>query len=317
MNEYGIYQVTIPLPFRLNHVHCYLAQHNGAWTVIDTGLNRDMTRETWQTAFQEHGIKPQDVENIILTHYHPDHFGYAGGMQEWTGADVYISNKSKERALFSWTAENFAYNRQFYLAAGMPDTVVEQLGENDDMFYKLVRPFPKQTKPIVEGGTYRIGELVYEAIHTPGHAEGHMCFYNKEEKVLLAGDHLLKKISPNISYHGHGDSNPLHTYLTSLEKIKALDIVLVIPGHGPVFTEAQERIEELVRHHEERLAFVLDVLDSEMTAYEISQKLFSHVLTVHEQRFAIGETLAHLNYLEEKGEIAVYRDSVPHTYRKL
>jgi glyoxylase-like metal-dependent hydrolase (beta-lactamase superfamily II) len=317
MKQYGIYQVTVPLPFRLNHVHCYLAHHNGKWTVIDTGLNREETRQTWKAAFAEYGIAAQDVERIILTHYHPDHFGYAGGLQSWTGANVYISDKAKEHALSTWTEENFARNQKFYLAAGMPEELVSQLRENDDTFYKLVRPFPERTQALHEGSTYRIGELVYEAIHTPGHAEGHICFYNKEEKVLIAGDHLLKKITPNISYHGQGDANPLKTYVSSLKKIRELDIALVIPGHGPVFTDAQERIEELLRHHEERLAFVLDVIKGEMTAYQISQALFSRPLSVHEQRFAIGETIAHLHYLEEKGEVVVYRDHVPHTYKKV
>lgn len=317
MNQYGLYQVTIPLPFRLNHVHCYAAHNEGKWSIIDTGLNRPETRQAWEAAFQEHGIAPRSIERIILTHHHPDHFGFAGGMQEWSGADVYMSEEAEERALFSWTKENFMRNQSFYTAAGMPEEVVRQLGDNDDLFYGLVRPLPRDMKRIEEANTYRIGELVYEAIKTPGHAEGHICFYNKEEKVLLAGDHLLKKISPNISYHGHGDANPLQTYLTSLEKIRKLDIALVIPGHGPVFTDAQERIEELLQHHEERLAHMLDVMKGEMSAYAISQKLFSRVLTVHEQRFAIGETIAHLNYLEQQKKIVVCRDTPQHIYKRI
>jgi glyoxylase-like metal-dependent hydrolase (beta-lactamase superfamily II) len=317
MNQYGIHQVTIPLPFRLNHVNCYLACHEGKWTIIDTGLHREETRRTWDEAFQKHGITAQDIERIILTHHHPDHFGFAGGLQDWSeGANVYMSEKAQEYAFSTWTEENFVQNQRFYLSAGMPEELVGQLKENDDTFYKLVRPFPRAIQPIIEGHTYQIGDLVYEAIHTPGHAEGHMCFYNKEEKVLLAGDHLLKKITPNISYHGSGDSNPLSTYLTSLEKILALDIALVIPGHGPVFTDAKERIEELMQHHAERLAYVLDAIKGEMTAYQISKQLFSRVLTVHEQRFAIGETIAHLHYLEEKDEIVAHRNQVPYTYSK-
>lgn len=317
MKQYGLYQVTIPLPFRLNHVHCYAAQQGDRWTLIDTGLNRPETRQAWTEAFKEHGIMPEKVERVILTHHHPDHFGFAGGMQEWTGAEVYMSSEAEERAFFSWTRENFVRNQAFYTAAGVPEDIVKQLSENDDVFYELVRPFPRDVKRITEGHTYRIGELMYEAIETPGHAEGHMCFYNKEEKVLLAGDHLLKKISPNISYHGHGDANPLQTYLDSLNKIKGLDIALVVPGHGPVFTDAQERINELLHHHEERLARILDVMKGEMSAYEISEALFSRVLTVHEQRFAIGETIAHLHYLEQQQHIMVYRDAVPHIYKRI
>lgn len=303
MKEYGLYQVTIPLPFRLNHVHCYLARQEEGWQVMDTGLHRKETKEAWEKAFTMHNITEQDIKNIMLTHYHPDHFGFAGSMQEWTGAPVQMSKRGQELALHMWTEKSFENNRKRYQVAGLPEAMMANLSIDDQTFFHLVRPFPSQMGELKEGEHYQIGELSYEAIHTPGHADGHMCFYNQEEKVLIAGDHLLKKITPNISYHGYGDENPLAVYIQSLKKIQSLEIKLVLPGHGPLFTDVAERIEELLCHHKERLSFVLEHIKGEMTAWEISNVLFDRVLSVHEHRFAIGETMAHLNYLIAEGKL--------------
>lgn len=318
MEQYGLYQVTIPLPFRLNHVHGYLAQEENGWTVIDPGLNREETRTAWKEAFSAHGIIPErDIHRIIVTHYHPDHFGFAGAMQQWTGADVYMSEIAQQIGLSTWTEERFTCNRTFFAQAGMPGELRQQLAENDSAFYHLVRPLPQQMKPLVDGHTYRIGSLDYEAIHTPGHAEGHICFYNQTEQVLIAGDHILRKITPNISYHGYGDPNPLATYLHSLEQMNRRDIRVALPGHGPIFTDVKERIEEIVHHHEERLAFMLERMSGAMSAYDVSCALFDRELSVHEQRFAIGETIAHLRYLEETGIITVYDEQGVNMYQKV
>lgn len=318
MEQYGLYQVTIPLPFRLNHVHGYLAHDEDGWTVIDPGLNREETRQAWAKAFADHGIVPErDVHRIIVTHYHPDHFGFAGSMQQWTKAPIYMSEIGQKIGMSAWTEERFTYNRTFYEQAGLPEELRQHLKENDTAFYHLVRPLPATMKPLVDGHTYRIGKLEYEAIHTPGHAEGHICFYNGEHGVLIAGDHILKKITPNISYHGYGDPNPLATYLQSLQQISSRNISLALPGHGPVFTDAKERIAEITRHHEERLAFILERISGVMTAYEISCALFDRELSVHEQRFAIGETIAHLRYLQETGNITVYDEHGMNMYQKV
>ncbi|WP_051330967.1 MBL fold metallo-hydrolase [Aneurinibacillus terranovensis] len=304
LKKYGLYQVTVPLPFRLNHVHCYLAREGEGWQIIDAGLNESKTKEAWAKAFIDYQIKSANVKNIVLTHYHPDHFGFAGSLQEWTGATVQMSQSGQVHAFSVWTEDNLAKNRRLYRKAGFPESMIDALSADDHSFYNRVRPFPSINGEIAEGQWYRIGELDFQAIHTPGHADGHMCFYNHEEKVLIAGDHLLKKITPNVSCHGYGDENPLAAYLQSLKKIQGLQIKLVLPGHGPIFTDAAERINELLQHHEERLAFVLESIKGEMTAWEVSNALFTRVLSVHEQRFAIGETLSHLNYLVAEGKIA-------------
>lgn len=303
MEKYGIYQVTIPLPFRLNHVHCYLTRQEKGWTILDAGLNRPETEKTWQEAFEHHNIKPQtDIDKVILTHYHPDHLGFSSGLQEWTQAPVFMSEKGQFLAQTIWQPSSYEKLYKFFHNHGVPRQLVNQMSDYDKGFQSFIRP-PVQFDTIEEGQKVQLGELTYEAILTGGHAEGHLCFYSQEEKVFLGGDHILRRITPNISYYGYGEKNPLQVYIDSLKKLQTLDISIVIPGHGPVFHDAQERILEILHHHEERLEIVLDHVGGERTAYQVCQSLFHRELTLHEQRFAMGETLAHLYYLVAKGEI--------------
>ncbi|RXT06548.1 MBL fold metallo-hydrolase [Ammoniphilus sp. CFH 90114] len=304
MEKYGLYQITIPLPFRLNHVHCYLARQGNRWKIIDTGLNRKETENVWQEAFETNGINvAEDIDDIILTHHHPDHLGFAGRMEEWTQAPVKISKLAGYWAQYVWQDSTYSKTREFFENNGLPADLLVDMAEYDQKFHSYLMPLPKRLETFEEGEYLQIGELKYEAISTPGHADGHMCFYNLEEKVLLGGDHILKKITPNISYYGYGEENPLKAYIESLNRIQSLEISLILPGHGPIITDVGERINEILKHHEERLAQVLDDVIGEETAYDICNRLFKRELTVHEQRFAMGETLAHLNYLVGLGEI--------------
>jgi len=303
-SKFGIVQVTIPLPFRLNHIHCYLARlKERDWTIIDTGLHRQETVNTWKKAFIQYGLKERDIKRIIVTHFHPDHFGYAGQLQEQTQASVLMGETAYQHGTRNWTVENQKRLEQLYFQAGMDEKTLKELANHDRGFFSLVRPFPKINCFLQEGQRIQIGELTFTALHTPGHEEGHFCFYQPDEKILFSGDHLLKKITPNISYLGLGDKNPLATYLSSLEKLRQLEIHLVLPGHGPVFTDARERIEEIINHHQKRIQETYEAITGEMTAFQISRKLFQRELTIHEERFALGETLSHLVYLQDKGEI--------------
>ena len=124
---------------------------------------------------------------------------------------------------------------------------------NTAEFQQLVTPQPTIDHYFVENEKVPIGRYEYEVIAAPGHSDGMVCFYNAEKSVLLSADHILPKITPNISYWFHGDDNPLQSYLTSLEQMKKLDVDYVIPSHGKPFYGANDRIDELLKHHEERL----------------------------------------------------------------
>lgn len=297
LDKLGIKLIKLDLPFRLNHVNCFLAKGENGWIVIDTGLHNEQTVKRWN---QE--LAGKNVSHIFITHYHPDHFGYAGGLQKKTGAKVCMSKVDSDMGLIAWR-ENFLNELSgHYQLAGIPVEIGNAMIENTREFVPRVTPYPFVSHYFREGEMVVIGKLEYEVIFTPGHSDGLFVFFNQEHKVLLSTDHILPKITPNISYCFHGDENPLKTYLKSLEKIRKLNAELVVPSHGQYFYNANKRINEIKAHHEERLAKALESLRSSKTVYQVCQDLFPFIKTIHETRFAIGETIAHLEYLRNKGE---------------
>lgn len=297
LKSYQLYMVTLNLPFRLNHVNCFMAEGDDGWKVIDAGLHNQETVARWNEALDR-----KKVNEIIITHYHPDHFGYAGGMQAKTGAPLSMTKIDVDAGMNAWQEKFLSNLNENYEMAGIPADIARKMTGNTEGFVESVTPYPNVDHYLTEGEMMPIGKYVYEVIHTPGHSDGLVCFYNQERNMLLSTDHILPKITPNISYWFHGDPNPLKSYLNSLKKIRALDADLVVPSHGKPFYGANDRIDEITKHHEERLDTSLEAITGGSSVYEACRKLFRKELNVHETRFAIGETLAHLEYLRHNGD---------------
>lgn len=297
LEKYGLKLIRLNLPFRLNHVNCFLAEGENGWKIIDTGLHNRETVDRW-----EEELAGKEITDIILTHYHPDHFGYAGALQKKTGANVSMSETDEKNGKSQWEKRSINELEENYRQAGIPEDISKQMKENTAAFIPRVTPYPVVNHHLKENGTIVLGKHEYEIFSAPGHSDGMVVFYNKENNLLLSADQILPKITPNISYWFHGDPNPLKSYLESLDRLSELDAELVVPSHGKPFYGANDRIREIQEHHDDRLNVTLESMKGGGTVYEVCQKLFPKTLTVHETRFAIGETLAHLEYLRYKGE---------------
>ncbi|MDS9471387.1 MBL fold metallo-hydrolase [Sporosarcina pasteurii] len=297
LEKLGIASIRVDLPFRLNHVNCFMAEGENGWTIIDTGLNNKETSNLWDDIIQD-----KNIAELYITHYHPDHYGHAGALQKKTGARVSMSKIDAENGRKAWTDEFINEIEGWYTASGISPKTARKMVQNTADFKPLVTPAPMISHYFIEGEKVPIGNYAYEVIFTPGHADGMVCFYNAEHQVLFSADHILPRITPNISYWFHGDSNPLKSYLASLDKVKLLDADFVIPSHGKPFYGANHRIEEIKKHHDDRLNETLAALSEKSTVNEVYKRLFQWELTIHETRFAIGETLAHLEYLRSTGE---------------
>lgn len=295
LNKLGITAIRLDLPFRLNHVNCFMAAGERGWLIIDAGIHNEKTARRWDEL-----IKGKDITDIIVTHYHPDHLGYAGRLQQLTGAQVAMTKVEEDAARKTVSDDFFDLLRIHYKKAAIPKQLTDDLISVSTQYKHGVSPLPHVHHYLEEGQTIVIGNYEYEILHAPGHADGMVCFYNKEESVLLAADHILPKISPNVSYWFFGDDNPLHSYITSLKEMKKREIEFVIPSHGEPFYDANARIDELIDHHDERLEETLQLLHTEQTVYDVCERLFSRTLSHHELRFAIGETVAHLEYLRHE-----------------
>jgi len=307
-------QVKSPVPFPLKWVNSYLIRGSGGYTLIDPGIHTEDAKDCWKHVMDELGIGMGDIEQIVLTHHHPDHYGLAGWFQQQTGCPVFISRPSWEQAQSFWGDRPGPAGRRLneelfdaFRVHGMDKEMLEQLFSLNASRTSNVTPHPK-VKFLQEGETILLGDRRYEMIHTPGHATGHLCFYDRIHKVMFCGDHVLPKISPNVSYIPGIEDDPLHEYLESLRRIASFGVDLAYPGHREPFRTFAQRALDIISHHEQRLAEMIGILRERMTAYDLCKIIFGSHLSVHQLRFAMGETLAHVIYLHRRGRIREWRE---------
>ncbi|TXK84677.1 MBL fold metallo-hydrolase [Paenibacillus sp. N3.4] len=298
-----IAQVKVPLPFPLRWVNAYLIQGSNGYTVIDPGLRTADAEALWLKVLQERGIEFRHVEQIVLTHHHPDHYGMAGWFQERTGAPVLLSETGLRQVQLLWGPEQpmSALLLELFAQHGFPQAGLEEMTKHMVSFVEMVSPQPEVT--LLREGPVRLGDRVYEAMETPGHAAGHLIFYDAEAEVVFCGDHVLPQISPNVSFLPQVEENPLGAYLASLQEISRLPVKMAYPGHREPWSSFGARADELVRHHQERLALMESQLSTPLSAYEVCHATFGDRLSIHQMRFALSETIAHLVLLEDEGRI--------------
>ena len=309
-----IVQVQIPLPYKLNIVNCYLLRGERGWTLLDTGLNTAPARAQWQVAMYALNIGPDDIEKIVLTHMHPDHFGLAGWWQQAadTPMPVYLPEQEMRQAQVFYRRANTALYHQWMLDCGMDRAIVDHVESALQSTRDLTRPHPLQQATLREDTTVRLGLRYCRSIHAPGHSDGQLIFYHEAEKLMLCGDHVLMRITPNIGSWPHTRPDPLGRFLASLGELKGLDVRLALPGHRALITDWRGRIEELIAHHELRLRQTREAIaGGAHSVFEVAARLFPlERLTPHEWRFAMAETLAHLNYLREREQVSCRQDGV-------
>ena len=316
----SIYQVRLPLPFALNHVNCYLLDDGDGWTILDTGLHRPELVAHWEAAWRELGIRRRDIRRVVLTHMHPDHFGLAGWLQRECDAPILMSPIERDVAHFTWYAEptpdRQALFGDYLRTAGVSADVAAVVMKQQDYLRSMTRPLPAEIGTISPGAALAMAGRSFTAIHAPGHADGQLIFYSAADRLLLCGDHVLQKITPNIGYWASSQGDPLANYLAALREIAAYDVTLALPGHHGVLADWRGRIDELLAHHELRLAAMYSAAAPGATALEVSYAVFNYDrFSTHEIRFAVAETLAHLEHLanldrlvrDDSGEVRLYR----------
>ncbi|PZE19937.1 MBL fold metallo-hydrolase [Paenibacillus xerothermodurans] len=296
-----IYQIKVPLPFPLRWVNSYLIRGSDGWTIVDPGLHTDAAVQLWERVLGELRIGFQDIEQIVLTHHHPDHYGLAGLFQRRSQAPVLMSKIGYEQTRLLWADDQPMTETllQLFRSHGLPSDQLERMKDHMDEFVPMVTPEP-DVSFIALGESLPLGDHHYETLHTPGHASGHVCFYRRDTKDMLCGDHVIPQISPNVSYLPGIDENPLASFLCSLDEISRYEVDMAYPGHREPFADFGKRASDLIRHHETRLQTMRSMVSAEpLTGYEVCLQAFGDRLTLHQLRFALSETLAHLIFLRE------------------
>jgi glyoxylase-like metal-dependent hydrolase (beta-lactamase superfamily II) len=309
----GVWWLRMPLPFALDHINLWLLEDGPGWTIVDAGYASTATQELWEQIFAAQ-LGGLPVIRVIATHYHPDHIGLADWLTRRWRAPLWVTEKEWLFArVMSQPADDFAeLRRSFARRAGLDQRTSELFRERKNSYRRGVPAVPASFHRLSDGMTIAIGGREWRIIVGEGHAPELACLYCAETGVLISADQVLPKISPNISVAAHEpDSDPLARYLASLAKLRqeVPSDTLVLPSHNLPFLGLHRRIDKLAVHHGVRCAEIVAACDVPKSAMELVPVLFRRALDQHQLGFALGEAVAHLNYLVHQGALRRMLDS--------
>ena len=303
----GLWSIPVPIPDNpLRYVLVYAFElHGGGVAIVDAGWNTEAAWQALGDGLAAAGGSVADVQAVLVTHIHPDHYGLAGRVREASGAwiGLHPADAVMLESRYGDTDRLVADMVRFLGDAGVPEDKLPDLA----MASMALKSMVTMAAPDVlfeDGADIKLPGWTLRTLWTPGHSPGHVCFYNEEHRLLLSGDHVLPRITPNISVHTQQFANPLGDYLDSLRKVQSLGTEEVLPAHEYRFSDLDGRLEEIISHHAERLEEVEQVLRDHpgSTAWDITLRLhwsrpWDEIQTFM-QRQANGETLAHCVLLE-------------------
>ena len=295
-------------------VNAYLIEGKNGNMLIDTGWNTPESYTALSSELKSYGFTIKDLTHITTTHMHPDHCGMAGKIKQFSNAHLSVSEIEAKlmHERYVEVDDLLAKMQQLLLSNGVPPSEALVLTQSSMPARSLV--VVVQPDRLLKGGdTISFDPFEFTVIDTPGHSPGHISLYEAAHKWLFSGDHVLPDITPNISYHPQSGPDPIGAYLKSLEQVYDLEVSFTFPGHGPAFTGVRPVIESIIRHHEGRKVLIAKALESKTkTAYQISQEIpwmvdikeqDYNLMGVLNRRFAVSETIAHLEHMVAEGEI--------------
>ncbi|MBN8505710.1 MAG: MBL fold metallo-hydrolase [Burkholderiales bacterium] len=319
----GLHWLRMQLPFALDHINLWLLRDGEGWAIVDCGIADAGTRANWDAVFD--GLPATDpITRVFATHFHPDHLGNAHWLCErfqvrlWMSATDFNVARMASQSTVGMGGEAAA---AFFGRHGLVDEDSQaKIRARGDYYPRMVPQVPASFRRLMDGDRVALGDRSLQVIAGYGHAPEHLSFWDEANRVLIAGDMVLPRISTNVSVVDvEPEADPLGLYLKSLARMAHLpDDTLVLPAHGRPFRGLQRRIAQLQQHHEERLAELLAALQTgPKTAAELLGVLFKRQLDLHQTTFAMGESIAHLNHLWLQGRLrrleegGLYRFALP------
>ncbi|MDX2178622.1 MAG: MBL fold metallo-hydrolase [Bryobacteraceae bacterium] len=282
-------RLDLPLPWELGQVNVYLLPLDSGFLLVDCGIDSPECLAALESGLAAHNIAWRDIQIVLLTHVHPDHMGLAPEVLRRTGAALALHPIE-----VAHLGDILANNDGGLDVARTPQPLQDRIARE---FADVRTAFAPLAPNIHLTDGQRLGPATI--VHTPGHSPGHVCLA-LDDGALLSGDHLLENITPNIGWLPGRDT--LGDFLNSLEKVAALDLATIHPAHGEPFTGHREWVRQTIAHHRERLAEIATALRLHpRTAHELVAILWPRRLSAFHYRFAVYETLSHLEYQRRRG----------------
>ena len=301
----GILWLRMPLPFELDHINLYLLRDTEGWVVIDSGIGTDTTKVLWEKIF---AALDAPIVGVLITHLHPDHVGLAGWIAEKFKVPLYMSQTEYFTARAFTGAKNNESkwrDEQYFLRAGLGDGQAHSMVAGNKGYCNVVSAIPVSYRRLKQGDVLTFNGNSWEVMIGSGHSPEHVCLYSKTLNVLIAGDHILPQITPNIGvYSTEPEGNTLQDYLSSLLPFAELpDDTLVLPAHKRPFIGVRERVNQLIEHHQHHLNALIEACNTPKSVVELLPVMFKRALSGRNTVFAVAECISHVNYLCFQGKM--------------
>lgn len=309
----GVYWVRFDMPMALDHINLWLLEDDDGWTVVDTCLRLESSVETWETLFSGF-MQGKPVTRVICTHMHPDHVGMAGWLCQRFDCELWMSREEflMCRAMASDTGRQAPdVALRFYRAAGWNDDLIEQYKSRFGNFGKMIFPLPDSFRRLVDRETITVGGRYWQAIVGRGHSPEHISLYCPALKLLISGDQVLPRITPNVSvFPTEPKGDPVKEWLRSNARIREIlpDDLLVLPAHEAPFHGLHVRLSQVIESHNRDLSELFNYLEEPRRATDCFPALFKSRIDQESVGMATGESLAHLNCLLGRRRITRERD---------
>jgi glyoxylase-like metal-dependent hydrolase (beta-lactamase superfamily II) len=312
--DLGIHRISMPIPFLEagGPVNAYAVEdRDGGLLLFDAGLGSEESAAALEAGLARAGRSPADVSRVIVSHGHVDHYGGAMALLGKAGRPVPVHAHPRDIPKMAegyprWKDQLPAYGA-FFARMGVPVEVMGEAARQVSEGFTKARRIAR-VEPIDLAQPLRLRHVTLEPMHMPGHTPGLVCLYDREHRLFLSDDHLLEHVSPNpLIELGPGGSEgwrPLVAYLESVARLRALDVDLVLPGHATPFGDHRAVIDRLLAFYGKRQARIRDELaGGPLTGWEVSTRLFPRAPAAA-MFLTMSESLANLEVLEERGEVA-------------
>ena len=309
----GVFWIRMPMRGRLDHINVWLLRDGDGWTIVDTGIFADSVKQHWREVFEK-CLDGLPITRVIATHLHSDHTGLAGWLTREWDCELWMS-RSDFYMCKTMAADGPADVPEdairFYRRAGFTAQRLDRYRQRFGSFGANISPLPAGYRRISDGQYLDIGGREWRAVIGQGHAPEHVCLYCPELKLIIGGDQILPKITPNVSVQpSEPQANPLRDWLASCARFRELlpPNLLVLPAHESLYEGVHERLTELIDWHEVALEKLYDLCATRKRAVDVFPALFKS--DINEGSFfpATGEAIAHLHCAQERRMLTVEED---------